>query len=267
MITFKGRQQVLKSADTIQRRAHSVYPHISGSKLKKRIHHVYGIPEPTLKQMPEFFQVVVSKIQTMRDALRSSDKIYPELISEMQEKRVGNCIEDALLAQLIGKLNGQKNIYVGNIVVEKERVEKKKNIDHAVAFVTNKKIKSGEEYSFKNKDAIIIDPWLNLVDFAGDYFTKIKYQYRKLFKELPDRDFLEYLIGTDSKNTKDFRERRKNSCQHLTFNIVSIKDIEVDKKKKQLYKSFFPELVIKKYKKIELPKETKPKNIAKKQIL
>ena len=252
MITFEGRQDILKTADTIQRKAHSVYPHISCSKLKKRVHHIYGIPEPAFKPMPKFFQVIAEKIHEMRDVLRSSEKIYPELVSEMQDKRVGNCIEEALLAQLIGKINGQKNIYVGEIIVEKENVEKKRSIDHAVAFITNKKIKSGNEYAFKNKEAVIIDPWLNIVDFAGDYFTKVKYQYRKLFKEIPDRDFLEYLIGTDSKNTKDFRERRKNSCQHLSFNIVPKNNIELDLKKQKLYKAFYPELAIKKYKKINL---------------
>ena len=194
MITFQGRQDIIKSADIIERRAHSVYPHTSLSKLRKRCIDVYNIAEHSSKPAPLFFQKILIRTNQLRSALRQSDSFFSDLIYGMQDKKVGNCFEEASLAQLIGKVNGQKNIYVGDILVEKENIEGKRKIDHAVAFITDKKIEIGKSYSFKNKDAIIIDPWLGIADFAENYFTKLKNNFCKFFKELPDQDSLLYLL-------------------------------------------------------------------------
>ncbi len=263
MITFQGRQDIIKSADIIERRAHSVYPHTSLSKLRKRCIDVYNIAEHSSKPAPLFFQKIFIRTNQLRSALRQSNSFFSDLIYGMQDKKVGNCFEEAALAQLIGKVNGQKNIYVGDILVEKENIEGKRKIDHAVAFITDKKIEIGKSYSFKNKDAIIIDPWLGIADFAENYFTKLKNNFCKFFKELPDQDFLLYLIGSDSKNIKEFRKGRKSSCQNVDFSIRLASNFPWNKKKQNLYESFFPELVIKEYKKIELPKTAKSKSIEK----
>ena len=263
MISFQARQDIIKSADIIERRAHSVYPHTSLSKLRKRYIDAYNISEYSSEPAPMFFQKIYMKTNQLRGALRQSDSFFSDLIYGMQDKKVGNCFEEAALAQLIGKVNGQKNIYVGDILVEKENVEGKRKIDHAVAFITDRKIEIGKSYGFKNKDAVIIDPWLGIADFAENYFTKLKNNFCKFFKELPNQDFLLYLIGTDSKDIKEFRKGRKAACQNMDFSIRPASNFHWDKKKQILYKSFFPELVIKEYKKIELPKTTKSKSFEK----
>jgi len=246
MITFEGRQNKLKTADIIGRKAHSIYPHISGSKLKKRCQDMYNISEFSSKPMPNFYLNISSKISEIRKILRQSQSFFADLIYSLQDKKVGNCFEEACLAELIGKLNGHKNIYVGNIFIKKDNFAKKIKIDHSVAFITDKKIEANKEYHFKNKEAIIIDPWLGITDFADKYFTQLKNYNRKYFPKLPNQDFLEHLVGTESKNSKDYREGIKNYCQKINFNIELAYDANLSDSKENLYKSFFPELIIKK---------------------
>jgi len=267
MITFEARQKPLQYAGIIERKAHNIYPHISCSKLDKRYIHAYSEHKFPVDVLDRIYEKVIVKLRELRAGLRNTDVFYTDLIYGLQEKKVGNCFEEAVLAELIGKLNGQKNIYVGNIFVKKENVENKRKIDHCVAFITDKKIQPKEEYSFKNKEAIIIDPWLGITDYADKYFTQLKNHFRKYFDELPNQDFLEYLIGSESKNSEEFRQGRKNSCQDLKFNIELAHNLNLNTSKQKVYKSFFPELVIKKYKKIKLAEPNKTKPIAKKESL
>lgn len=266
MITFQGRQNIIKTADTIERKAHCVYPHISFSNLRKRYINAYHVSDFSFKTLPAYFENIAIKLHKMRKALRSSDEYYSQLVYCMQDKKVGNCFEEAMLAQLIGKINGQKNIYVGEIYMKKENVDKDIKIDHTVAFITQKKINKDKMYSFRNKEAVIIDPWLGITDFADNYFTKLKNDFVKFFHEIPDRDFLLYMIGTDSKNIKEFRNRRRESCQAVNFSIKQASNQTLSKNSEGFFKTFFPELVIKNYEKIKLPEVTKSKQLKKKKV-
>ena len=262
MITFEGRQRLLKSADMIGRKASETYPHISGSQLDIRYRKTHHIKKTFFYQSPELVTKIATKINKIRDKINCCDYYYAALVKEIKKNKVGNCFEDAMLAELVGHINGQDNIHMGNILVKKQNVKKQISIDHAVAFITNKKIRSDKDYTFKNKEAVIIDPWLNIVDFAGNYFTKIKNQYRDCFDGLPNQDFLEYLIGTDAenvKNVKDYRQQKKISCQHLTFSIKPAHSFYWDKDKEDYYRSHFTELIIDKFEKIILPKKKKIK--------
>ena len=255
MITFKSRQLPIQYAEIIERRAHNVYPHVSSSKLNTRCKYVYTNQICTENIFDILYIKTTAKLRELRSKLRKTNTFYADLIYGLQDQKVGNCFEEACLAEFIGKLNGQKNIYVGDIYAGKENAENKRKIDHTVAFITNKKIKPGKEYYFKNKDAVIIDPWLGITDYADEYFLQLKNYFRNFFEELPGQDLSEYLTGTDSKNAKKFREGRKNSCQRIKFNIKLAHNLDLSKNKKSLFKLFFPELVIKKYKKVKLDKK------------
>ena len=259
MINFQGRQQVFKPADIIARKAHETYPHISGSMLDVRYHEAYHIKKPSFRPLPKFLTKIIEKINKSRNKIQGSLYYFAAIIKEIKRTGAGNCFEESMLAELIGHINGQNNIYTGNVLVKKQNVENQKSIGHAVAFITNKKIRWDKDYKFKGKDAVIIDPWLGITDYAGNYFTKIRNQYRKYFEEIPNQDFLEYLIGTESKNVKDYRKHKNNSCQHIDFIINPAHMIYWDKEREDYYKSLFPELVIENYQKINLPAKKKLK--------
>ena len=146
MITFQGRQLPIQYAEIIERKAHNVYPHVSSSKLNTRCEHAYSNHSIARNFFDEIRIETTAKLRELRSKLRKSDTFYADLVYGLQDQKVGNCFEEACLAELIGKMNGQKNIYVGDIFVEKENVENKRKIDHTVAFITNKKIKPGKEY-------------------------------------------------------------------------------------------------------------------------
>lgn len=151
MITFQGRQKAIRTADIIQRKAHSLYPHISSSKLNLRFNKVLKLSNPKYKLTPDLYQNVVSTLKDMRNILNEGNNYLTKLIPELKDKKVGNCFEGAILAMIIGRLNGQKNIYVGNILVKKENIENKRSIDHAVAFITDKKTNLEKNMILKTK--------------------------------------------------------------------------------------------------------------------
>ena len=259
MITFEGRQQLFKNADMIERKARVTYPHISGSKLDVRYYDAYHISRPSFSPLPEFLTNIIIEINRSRHKIQGSMYYFAAMVKEIKRNKLGNCFEDAMLAELIGHINGQSNIYTGEILLKKQNVKKQINVGHAVAFVTNKKVRWDKDYKFKGNEAIIIDPWLGITDFVGNYFAKIRNQYRKYFDKIPNQDFLEYMIGTDSKNVKDYREHKNNSCQHLDFSIKPAHMIYWDKDREEFYRSKFPEFIIDDYQKINLPIKKKVK--------
>ena len=239
MITFEGRQKVLKSAELLERNARNIYPHISTSKIKAHL----NPNEPK----PDFYQKYSDKIRLSRQMIRESQDLYSSVIFSLQELKIGNCTEEAIFAELLGKINGQNNIYSGCIYIDNKN-NHKKLIDHSVAFITDKKIQQGAEYSFKNKDAIIIDPWLCITDFAGSYFNKIKSIFRDKFKNIPNNDKFE------TKTLQEYNSYRKKHGDHFHFCIIPFNDNRLKNSTVQELKVFFPELILKNFKKFELPK-------------
>ena len=171
--TSFGMKKSLKSAEILQRKAKNVYPHISPYELRQRL---YSQNENISTPL----QKILKKIQIKLDALRLkiTQSKYPqkELIENMKHNKIGNGGEEVDLATIIGRLNGQKNIFSGRI----------NGLDHGVAFITGKIVKNGEKLFFKNKDAVIIDPQLGITDYAGNYITKLKEimgeQYKRKMK-------------------------------------------------------------------------------------
>ena len=214
MISFRSRNEHIRMADIITRKAHSQYPHISVS----RNHYLINKSE-----VNRFFW----KNMDMRDSLKLAShrmniemdekNSYKHIINCLQNK-LGNCSEESKLAELIAKINGQKNIYVGKIFAGKG-FEK-----HEVAFITNKKIEPNKKYSFKSKEALVIDPWLGVTEYAGNYFKLIKTKFG---------DLLDIRGNSKPKIKADFSGK------------LSTKKINELKNK-------YPELMIKNYKKIVL---------------
>ena len=93
-----------------------------------------------------------------------------------------------------------------------------------MAFITNKKIEPNKKYSFKSKEALVIDPWLGITEYAGNYFKLIKTNFANL---------LNIRGNSNPKIQADF------SGKLSTRKINELK-------------SKYPELTIKDYKKIVL---------------
>ena len=172
MITFTSRQKEIRNADLITRKAHSVYPHISESRVSAII---------SKDKVKELFWGQMSMEYALKFAgerlkMECDEKNLYAHVVETLKNGLGNCAEEAKLAELIGKINGIKNIYSGSVFAGKGFAK------HDVAFITNEDIKPNKKYKFKKKDALIIDPWLGITEFAGNYFKIIKTNFAKLLE-------------------------------------------------------------------------------------
>lgn len=182
MISFESRNHILKQPDLIARKAHTVYPHFSTTKMQCACNNDYkkrNILDKTIKNL-------ITTLNSLRN--KRIDKIseLPLIIEGLKNEKVGNCYEEARLAEIIGRINGEKNIYSGRIFFGSPD-SKEKPLDHVVAFITRKKVEPKNMISLKNKEGIIIDPWLGIGDFAGEYFNKIKTVFKPFFERLPHR--------------------------------------------------------------------------------
>lgn len=206
MITFTSRHNEIRKADLITRKAHTIYPHISESRVSAII---------SQDKVKELFWGQMSMEYALRFAgerlkMECNEKNLYTLVIETLKNGLGNCAEEAKLAELIGKINGIKNIYSGSIFAGKGFAK------HDVAFITNEEIKPNKKYKFKNKEALIIDPWLGITDFAGNYFKIIKTNFAKLL------------------------EIRGNSKPYIKPDFTS----KLTEEKVKNYRKMYPELII-----------------------
>ncbi len=261
MITFQANQQTLKTAKLLESRARNTYPHLSTSKIRSNI----GYDKPA----PNFLEQLKKDYKYMRNMIRESGNYYTAIVHTLSFGKIGNCTEDSMFTELLGKINGQDNIYTACLGIKRDN-EPVKYLDHVVAFVTNKKIKDGKEYFLKNKDAIIIDPWLNTSNYVGDYFTKLKTVYRERFMNRKDSRFATFtndnlameFLRDDTKSPQEFKEKRKEFLPHTKLCLIPFIDKSLNTETIECIKESFPELLIKNYKKIEFPmKKSASKNV------
>ena len=249
MITFNGNRQILKSAQLLESRARNTYPHISTSKIRTHI----GYDTKT----PSFLERIKKDYSLIRRMIKESGEYYTALIYSLSFGKIGNCTEDAMLTELLGKINGQQNIYTGCIRIKKDKDAK--FLDHVVAFITDKPIEHNKECQFKNKEAIIIDPWLGVSDFAENYFTKLKTIYRKIFMYHKNKAYGTFtndnlaneLIRAESNTVKEFKSKKKDFFPKTELSIVPFTTLNLDSERLEELKTCFPELVINQYKIIQ----------------
>lgn len=228
MISFQSRKPDIRFADTIARMAHSKYPHVSSSQLIARTHKAAKSKSSIFFDF-DLLRKINKKLESIRSKLDHSINYYYTLIHELKGERVGNCYEEATLAKLIGNLNGLKNIAVGDLILKNKKNNREINIDHTVAFITDKKPDLDGNYRFKNKEAIFIDPWLGFADFASNYFSEIKNLSDIFLLKMPKRS----------------EEILTDINQHQFEIIVKPNDY----KHKEVFGDFgkiYPELIIKK---------------------
>ena len=258
MIKIQTNKQIIKSAQLLESRTRNTYPHISTSRFKSRL----SIDSP----VPKFLENLGTQISMRRNIMRNSVGHYSSIIFGLSEKKVGNCTEDAIFTQLIGLINGQKNIYAGGITLNAGG-KGHKNMNHSVAFITDKSVQRGKVYAFKNKEAVVIDPWLGVADFAGNYFAKLKSIFRKNFMRVNNENYAVFnddslqmeSIRKEAKTAKEFNSIRKNEYLSDQIGIVSFASGNINSYEIEQLKEMFPELSIKNYKEIILPQEKKAK--------
>ncbi len=207
-LSFNGRCAQVKDAQWVCHIVNSIYPHISTTrfspqlytlKLKNaEVYNRYLLKEPffiaDLKSLKELLiaslfdwqQKMVEKITKVRKvwiaAAKNDYGRINNLISQLKYEKLGNCGEDAMLAQAILKINGIDNVYTAALKVNDTE------IDHSVCVFN----RDGSPLNRKiSKKTIIIDPWLGTADFASNMFLKYKNLCKNYFFKIKDDSRLE----------------------------------------------------------------------------
>ena len=152
------------------------------------------------------------------------------------------------MAELIGRVNGQSNIYTGIALYNKNQSGLETELNHRIAFITDKPVENGNIYDFKNKEAIVIDPWLGITDFVSEYFGKLKTILRHNFPEIPNSDILIKQTKERSDNYQDFQKKRKHEIPRIHFRIMADVEKPLNEKQINLFQLMYPELKLQNYK-------------------
>lgn len=211
--TSFGMKKGLQTAEIIQRKAKNVYPHVSPYRIGKSKFCERPIGNEKNK-FYEFASNLQKELEYFRNHILSSSRaLHETLVKELKSGlKLGNSAEEVELASIIGRINGQNNIYSASI----------DGLDHGVCFITGKAVKEGKSQVLKDKDAIVIDPQLGITDYAGNYFVKLK-------------EFL-----------GRYKIRRRN------ISVTPHKNQLKDEKVIEYLKKEYPELVINDYKKVQV---------------
>jgi len=246
MISFKSRNQAIRQADRITRFTNSVYPHVSESKIKKSVEHQQAIkyPDDICYKLGNFKLKKSMELDNLRYKHGQGIDLFRDIINMLKQHKIGNCYESAVIAQIIGKINGINNIYPSKIFFNKNKSGYQTQLDHVVAIITDKPFKPEGYYNFRNKDAIIVDPWLGVTEYVGDYINKLRTNFVNIFPAIPDSKISFKILKNITNTLEEFKKERKYvfkpdfSFKLHTDELLSLQDAESLKKE-------FPELIIK----------------------
>ena len=247
MITFKSRSQAIKNADRITRAVNSVYPHVSESRSRRKINHFQTklYPDKVCYKFSNLSWRNSVKLDKLRYRSGEGIDLFKNIIDMLKNNKIGNCYENSVMAQIIGKINGIKNIYPSKIFFNKNSSGHQIQLDHVVAIITDKPFDKGYKYNFKQKDAIVVDPWLGITEYAGDYLKRLKNEFVDIFPSIPNFKYTLKNLEKTSENIEQFnKERRRVFNPDFSFMLHHdevLPDEYVPKLKEE-----FPELVFKK---------------------
>ena len=114
MISFMGRNNVINSADRITRKVNSIYPAISEYRTNMAIERYHLLTNDCLKFL-DFKLKNNNFIENFRLRAETGLDLFRNIIEILKNHKIGNCYEKARLAEIIGKINGEENIYTAKI--------------------------------------------------------------------------------------------------------------------------------------------------------
>ena len=254
MISFKSRNPAIINADRITRAVNSVYPHISESKSKVFINEKLLYMDFDSKLSAKLRELKIKnavKLTALQFKMTSGMELFKNIILALKNHKIGNCYESARLAEIIAKINGQENIYPMKMFIARNCSGADLELGHVVSVITNKQIESKEKYTLKNKDAIIIDPWLGITEFAGKYLEKLRHDFGYHFEYMPDSSFSMNLIARNTKNLKEFNKQKKELFKPV-IKFLLHEDDRVTKSNADELRQLYPELMLKDYENVNL---------------
>lgn len=196
-VNFTGRCPQIKDAQWVCHCVNSNFPHLSTTRLAPFVEKLedkfptaydkFISANPLVGQVihatSDEERKVISIFSWMRRLVRTlnierNDRTFLKdtyskiiiILGQFNHLKIANCGEDAKLSELIMRLNGHENVHTAGINVGD------KHVDHIVCFFN----RDGSKFdgTIKNNNTIIIDSWLNEVDFANNMLKRYKNAYK-----------------------------------------------------------------------------------------
>ena len=206
---FTSRNQSIRTADRICRMVKTEFPAISTSKVAIKVKN-----DPKYSQFHKLdfdlghaiWKKVRDKYAPVRDDIISRYKKIAELV---KLERLVCCDELTRLAALVCAVNGIKSqpLHVKHGSVDTSSPDSCGHV--ALAIIPDGEMRTGARMS-DMKDVIVIDPWLDIADYAPNVAQEYKNQYPHLLRIKPgDEVFMapdRFNFVLKEENFKDARE-------------------------------------------------------------
>ena len=201
--TSFGMRKELKAFEIIQRKAKTVYPHISPYYMQESMCCESSVNNKFYKYICD----LQKKLDYFRyNVLSDSRSLHKDIVDNLKNGlKLGNSYEEAKLASIIGKINGHKNVYTANI----------DGLDHAICVISPKPIKEGKS-QILDKKSIVVDPQLGLTDYADNYFVRLK--------ELKGKDNFRKLNCSVTPHKQQLKDEKVIKYLKEQYPELSIKD-------------------------------------------
>ena len=178
---FQAKNPFVRKADTLVRKVNKEIPTISVNKYA----HFYNSPNFVYKDFfikldDKFYYEVRGPLESIMDTSNAFDYLNTA-IKYLKNSPLANCNELVDITQIIFAMNGIKTF---KAVLEP-------NIDHICLLAHIEQTKTIKDLSLEcvRKDArelhdiIVIDPWLNFVDYAPNASYKFQNDYLKFIED------------------------------------------------------------------------------------
>lgn len=126
----------------------------------------------------KIYQLIELRKNCLKKENLKKDSPTMEMLSYLEKEKIGNCLEDAMLSEIVLKLNGVKNvsrIHMYNLVNGKE-----KTIDHSVCLINPPNVPI--EKGYFHPKSIIVDAWSGKCDFAENMLRDYRNTRGKFFR-------------------------------------------------------------------------------------
>lgn len=215
---FKSKCPQVRDAEWVCRTINHTLPHTSTTKHQTRILNFLKNNRNTIKydrtpqNITEIYKILINnenyeknqsiskKIESIKNFIKSLgekrleaeehigfNKLYESLyLTEIL--KAGNCLENAVIAELILKMNDIHNACCVAIHKGLKNMGQKSwtNLDHAVCIFN----RDGSIFNEKiNKNTIIIDPWIGKAGFAKDMERYYRNEFSHFYKLDADEVF------------------------------------------------------------------------------
>lgn len=173
--------------------------------IKFRQNFYYTEKDKQISRILNKVRLLIREFNQKRNECKQCDNDITNSLIMLEKYRFGNCKETANLAELILRMNGIKNAKTVMLKAENENV----TLDHAICVFN----RDGSTFSKIKRDTIVVDPWANKADFAGNMIKYYKNQCNKFFRIPKNKKIVFFQYKCNKLNETDllkFRETYPN---------------------------------------------------------